>query len=261
MLRGAGSDSRAAALRRHRVGQQNGNVKVLRISLPHSRSAEIGVVGPDDGDAVLYFHSPSTSGEELEHAASAAEQLQLRLLSVQRPSIACDEPEQFVETVAEDIASVVEVLALNRPAVLGWSGGAPYSLATSARLGPDIASIHLVSPVPGPLTGPTRYPTSHPGSSRSPTRQPHRHGSPVRPHFVTTRRSQHPGRSMSGRSRSPSRSGPRQRIRSCRSASSSISPGDCPTSRSLRSPESMTGSPRTGRPYWADYEADPQERS
>jgi pimeloyl-ACP methyl ester carboxylesterase len=111
------------------------------------------VVGPDDGDAVLYFHSPSTSGEELEDAASAAEQLQLRLLSVQRPSIACDEPERFVETVADDMASVVEALGLTRPAVLGWSGGAPFSLATSARLGIEVAWIHLVSPVPGPLSG------------------------------------------------------------------------------------------------------------
>jgi len=142
--------------------QQNGNVKVLEISLPHGRSAEIGVVGPDDGEAVLYFHSPSASGEELEGAASAAEQLQLRLLSVRRPSIACDEPAQFVETVASDIASVAKALALKRPALLGWSGGAPYLLATSARLGPDVASIHLVSPVPGPLTGADAVPDQSP---------------------------------------------------------------------------------------------------
>jgi pimeloyl-ACP methyl ester carboxylesterase len=142
--------------------QQNGSVKVLKVSLPLGRSAEIGVIGPDDGDAVLYFHSPSTSGEELEDAASAAEQLQLRLLSVRRPSIACDEPEQFVQTVADDIASVAKALALNRPAVLGWSGGAPFALATAARLGPDIASIHLVSPVPGPLTGSDAVPDQSP---------------------------------------------------------------------------------------------------
>ncbi|MCP3910892.1 MAG: hypothetical protein GY713_08070 [Actinomycetia bacterium] len=37
--------------------------------------------------------------------------------------------------------------------VLGWSGGAPYALAASARLGSMATSIHLVSPLPGSLTG------------------------------------------------------------------------------------------------------------
>ena len=131
---------------------------VLQVSLPGRRSAEVGVVGPDDGDAVLYFHSPATSGEELTDAISAATRLHLRILSVKRPSLQCDEAEQFVAIVAEDVAAIVEALGLHRPAVLGWSGGAAYSLATSVRLGSKVRSIHLASPVPGPLTGPDAVP-------------------------------------------------------------------------------------------------------
>lgn len=56
--------------------------------------------------------------------------------------------------MAADTESVIDELELDRPAVLGWSGGAPYALAAAARLGPRIAPVHLVSPVPGPLTGP-----------------------------------------------------------------------------------------------------------
>ena len=131
---------------------------MIELSLPGGRSAEVGSVGPEDGEPVLYFHSPSTSGEELGAAASAATQLRLRILTVRRPSLQCDEPDRFVATVAEDAASVAELLALRRPVVMGWSGGAPYALAMSARPGFEAASVVLVSPLPGPLTGPDAVP-------------------------------------------------------------------------------------------------------
>lgn len=127
---------------------------ILEVSLPGDRSAEVGAIGPEDGATVLYFHSPSTSGEELSQAASVAARLDLRILTVKRPSLQCDDPGRFVAVVAQDVAAITEALALRRPAVLGWSGGAPYLLATSARLGAAVGSIQLVSPVPGPLTGP-----------------------------------------------------------------------------------------------------------
>ncbi len=131
---------------------------MIELSLPGGRSAEVSSVGPDDGDAVIYFHSPSTSGEELGAAASASTQHGFRILTVRRSSLECDEPDRFVATVAEDVASIVELLALDRPVVMGWSGGAPYALAMSARPGFDAASVVLVSPLPGSLTGPDAVP-------------------------------------------------------------------------------------------------------
>lgn len=200
-------------------------MKVLKISLPHGRSAEIGVVGPDDGKAVLYFHSPSASGEELEGAASAAEQLQLRLLSVRRPSIACDEPTQFVETVA----SVTEALALKRRHCSAGRAVRPTCWQHRHALGPTSHQFISCHRFPARSPEPTRYLTSRRGSGRSPTRQLHRPGFPARPHSVTTRPSRHRGRSMSSPSRNPSRSGHQQKIRSWRPTSSSTWPGDCPS--------------------------------
>ncbi len=129
-------------------------MNVLEVALPLDRSAQLGVVGPEDGDVVLYFHSPATSGEELADATATAAELRLRLLSVKRPSIACVDAAQFVDTVAEDVVAVTEALGLKGVVILGWSGGAPYALAASALLGSTVTSINLVSPVPGPLTGP-----------------------------------------------------------------------------------------------------------
>ncbi len=128
-------------------------MELLELSKSDRRSVEIGVVGPEGGRPVLYFHSPSTSGEELALAEDAATQLGMRLFCVRRPSIKCDRPEEFVSTVAGVTVDAVEELGLERVALLAWSGGAPYALAAAIRLGPAAASIHLVSPVPGPLSG------------------------------------------------------------------------------------------------------------
>ena len=75
-------------------------MELLELSKSDRRSVEIGVVGPEGGRPVLYFHSPSTSGEELALAEDAATQLGMRLFCVRRPSIKCDRPEEFVSTVA-----------------------------------------------------------------------------------------------------------------------------------------------------------------
>ena len=88
---------------------------VADIDLPHDRSAELCGVGPEDGDVVLYFHSPATSGEELGDAIDAAAQLRLRVLCVRRPSIECAEAERFVGRVADDVTTIVDAHAEGVP--------------------------------------------------------------------------------------------------------------------------------------------------
>lgn len=133
-------------------------VDVTQVAVPHRRSVEVCVVGPADGRPVLYFHSPATAGEELRGAVSAAARQSLRLISLRRPSVQCDEPRKFVETVAEAAVDVADELGIDRPSVLAWSGGAPYALCTACFLGDRVESVHLVSPIPGPLTGPDAVP-------------------------------------------------------------------------------------------------------
>ncbi len=65
-------------------------------------------------------------------------------------------------SVASDANLVVGALGLESLVVLGWSGGAPYALAASDRLGPVVSGLHLVSPLPGPLTGPDAVPHQSP---------------------------------------------------------------------------------------------------
>lgn len=133
---------------------------ITRVHLAGGRGADIHRCGRPGGRPVLYFHSPATSGEELEGAADgAARELGVELLTLVRRSLDHDEAQgSFMATVASDTVLLVQALGLEAVAVLGWSGGGPYALAAAARLGPVARSVHLVSPLPGPLTGPHAVP-------------------------------------------------------------------------------------------------------
>lgn len=133
---------------------------VTRVQLAEGREANVVRLGSSGGRPVLYFHSPASSGEELDGAAEgAARELGIELLTIVRRSLAAHGAGScFMATVASDAALFVKVLALESVAVLGWSGGAPYALAASERLGPVVPAVHLVSPLPGPLIGPDAVP-------------------------------------------------------------------------------------------------------
>jgi len=131
-------------------------VHVEQIRLVDGREVDVARWGAFGARPVLYFHSPATSGEELEGAAeSAAAALDIEMLVIVRRSVAGpDDPRDFMAAVASNAAQIVEALGLESVDILGWSGGAPYALAAANRLRSAVATVHLVSPVPGPLSGP-----------------------------------------------------------------------------------------------------------
>jgi pimeloyl-ACP methyl ester carboxylesterase len=135
-------------------------VGVTSVQLAEGREANVVRLGSPGGWPVLYFHSPASSGEELDGAAEdAARELGIELVTIVRRSLAAhDSGSSFMATVASAADLLVTALGLKSVAVLGWSGGAPYALAASERLGPVVRAVHLVSPVPGPLIGPDAVP-------------------------------------------------------------------------------------------------------
>lgn len=129
------------------------------VQLAGGREAKVVRLGSPGGRVVLYFHSPASSGEELDGAAEeAARELGIELVTIVRRSLAAHASGRFIETVASDVDLLVKTLGLESVTVLGWSGGAPYALAASERLGPVVSAVHLVSPLPGPLIGPDAVP-------------------------------------------------------------------------------------------------------
>ena len=133
---------------------------VMSVQLAEGRDANVVRLGSPGGRPILYFHSPASSGEELDGAAeNAARELGIELVTIVRRSLAAhDSGSCFMATVASDADLLVKALGLESVTVLGWSGGAPYALAASERLGPVAPAVHLVSPLPGPLIGPDAVP-------------------------------------------------------------------------------------------------------
>ena len=89
--------------------------------------------GPADGVPVLFSPGAATSSS-LGFAAGALDRLRVRLIAVDRPGLGGSDPapgRTLLDTAA-DIRALAAELALDRPAIVGFSQGAPLALACAA---------------------------------------------------------------------------------------------------------------------------------
>ena len=89
--------------------------------------------GPADGAPVLLSPGAATSSS-LGFAAGAVERLGARLIAVDRPGLGGSDPapgRTLLDTAA-DVRALAAALALERPAIVGFSQGAPLALACAA---------------------------------------------------------------------------------------------------------------------------------
>ena len=92
--------------------------------------------GPRDGTPVLYLHGTPGTGREAAVLHGAARDAGVRLVAPDRPGMG-GSPGTPVRRLADwpaDVEGLADALGLERFAVLGWSGGGPYALATLAAL-------------------------------------------------------------------------------------------------------------------------------
>ncbi|HEX4267964.1 MAG TPA: alpha/beta hydrolase [Steroidobacteraceae bacterium] len=123
-----------------------------RLRLADGRTLACLELGDPAGPPVLYFHGYPGSRLEARVAATAAEKLGLRLLSVDRPGFGQStfQRGRRIGGWAADIGALADQLALDRFSIVGVSGGAPYAMACAASLPDRLARIALVCPL-GPL--------------------------------------------------------------------------------------------------------------
>lgn len=89
--------------------------------------------GPADGAPVLFSPGAATSCS-LGFAASALERFGARLIAVDRPGLGGSDPapgRTLLDTAA-DLRALAEARSLERPAIVGFSQGAPLALACAA---------------------------------------------------------------------------------------------------------------------------------
>ena len=123
------------------------------IRLHDGRRLQVLKVGPSGGLPIFHCHGNGSSRLEVLTVQSVAEQLGVRLVSLDRPGIGGSDPKagyQLLDWPA-DVGEVADQLGIERFAVEGLSGGAPFALACAYAIPHRLTGCALISPATGPF--------------------------------------------------------------------------------------------------------------
>jgi pimeloyl-ACP methyl ester carboxylesterase len=130
---------------------------VKRVRLPDGRRLACRQYGPADGKPVLYMPgTPSCATEWRMWPAGAADQLNMRVVAVDRPGLGGSDPlpRCRIADWPADVTALADALGLSRFAILGYSGGVPYTLSCAEALPDRVSKAALVGCVgPGNIAG------------------------------------------------------------------------------------------------------------
>jgi pimeloyl-ACP methyl ester carboxylesterase len=136
------------------------------VHLDDGRVLGYGEVGDPDGSPLIWFHGTPSSRLEVTWLDDPAARAGWRLVAFDRPghglSSPVVDPSADLSALASDVAALADHLGIDRFTTVGYSGGAPFALATAAALGDRVAVVGLVSP-----WGPPDRPGAYAGVARS----------------------------------------------------------------------------------------------
>jgi pimeloyl-ACP methyl ester carboxylesterase len=126
-----------------------------RVRLSDGRWLGYAEHGDPHGRPVLFFHGLGTT-RVICPTDDVARRLGVRLIAPDRPGIGLSDrlPGRRLLDWPADVAELADRLDLDSFAVVGWSGGGPYALATGHALRGRVSAVALVS-APAPLAGTT----------------------------------------------------------------------------------------------------------
>ncbi|MGV0746282.1 alpha/beta fold hydrolase [Mycolicibacterium sp. XJ870] len=126
------------------------------IAVGDDRQIGFAEFGDPQGRAIFWLHgTPGARRQIPTEARLYAEQNHIRLIGVDRPGIGSSTPHQY-ETVldfAEDLRTIADTLGIDKMAVVGLSGGGPYTLACAAAMPDRVVAIGVLGGV-APMIGP-----------------------------------------------------------------------------------------------------------
>lgn len=125
---------------------------VLR--LRDGRSLGYAEQGDPAGRPVLLFHGLPGSRLTRHPDGSIARRRGIRLITFDRPGLGLStpQPKRRIIDWPHDVEAFADAHGLERFAVIGWSGGGPYALATADKLADRVTTVGLVASVT-PLAG------------------------------------------------------------------------------------------------------------
>jgi pimeloyl-ACP methyl ester carboxylesterase len=125
-----------------------------QVTLADGRLLGFDDFGHAEGTPVLFFHGFGSSRVVRHPDDDIAEELGARVIAVDRPGIGLSTrlPGRRVTDFPRDIAELLDVLGLERCAIVAWSGGGPYALACAWQMPERFSVVGLIS-APAPLSG------------------------------------------------------------------------------------------------------------
>ncbi len=123
------------------------------IRLRDGRRLQVFEVGKRDGPPIFHFHGNGSSRLEVLTVQSVAERLGVRLMSLDRPDIGGSDPKPGYRLLdwPDDVVEVADQLGVERFAVEGLSGGAPFALVCAYKIPHRLTTCGLISPATGPF--------------------------------------------------------------------------------------------------------------
>ena len=124
----------------------------LTLDLPSGQRLGFARYGFPGGTPLIAFHGAPACRLMFASADEPARRLGLEIIAPDRPGYGLSplDADPTLESRTDQNVALVDALGLDRFAVIGVSGGAPYAVALAARLGSRVTNLALVSPM-GPI--------------------------------------------------------------------------------------------------------------
>ncbi|MGB1225800.1 MAG: alpha/beta fold hydrolase, partial [Mycobacterium sp.] len=106
--------------------------------------------GDPQGRAIFWLHgTPGARRQIPVEARLYAEQNQIRLIGVDRPGIGSSTPHEYATVIdfADDLRTIADTLGIDKMAVIGLSGGGPYTLGCAAAMPGRVIAIGVLGGV------------------------------------------------------------------------------------------------------------------
>jgi pimeloyl-ACP methyl ester carboxylesterase len=121
-----------------------------KIAVGDDRQLGFAEFGDPQGRAVFWLHgTPGARRQIPTEARVFAEKHNIRLIGIDRPGIGSSTPHQYhtVIAFAEDLRAVADTLGVDKMAVVGLSGGGPYTLGCAAAMPDRIVTVGVLGGV------------------------------------------------------------------------------------------------------------------
>ena len=115
------------------------------VAVREGRRLSFAEYGTPRGDAIVWMHGTPGARRQIPlEARTYAEQTGLRIIGIDRPGIGSSTPYLYPDILdwTEDLALLLDALAVDEARIVGLSGGGPYALAAGAGLA-EIGRAHV----------------------------------------------------------------------------------------------------------------------